>query len=83
MKILHVNASLSGGGVEQYLTQVLDQITKRGHHNIILHGDQSFQKSHGEDHKVLAIEDVTHLRCQNLNRKMARVQSLLDKESQI
>jgi glycosyltransferase involved in cell wall biosynthesis len=81
MKILHVNAGLSGGGVEQYLTQVLDEIAKRGHQNIILHGDQSFQKSHLEDHKVFAIEDVTNLHCQNLNRKTARVQSLLEEES--
>jgi glycosyltransferase involved in cell wall biosynthesis len=81
MKILHVNAGLSGGGVEQYLTQVIAEIANRGHQNIILHGDPSVRKSHGKDYRVFAVEDVATRCCPDLDRKMARVQALLEEES--
>ena len=81
MKILHVNAGLSGGGVEQYLTQVLDEIGKRGHHNVVLHGDSSHQKIPLAADKILAVEDITNLNCQNQQAKMTRVLSFLEEES--
>ena len=47
MKILHVNIARYGGGLEQYLMQLFDELEKRGHNNIFIYGENSKSKPMG------------------------------------
>ena len=40
MKVLHVNAHLSGGGVEHYLSQLFPLLHAHGVESLVLHGEE-------------------------------------------
>lgn len=81
MKVLHVNCRLSGGGVEQYLSQLFDELEERGHENLFLLGDVSDSESaFPANVKPFFIEQVTQLACKDANKKLRLVRDIISKE---
>lgn len=79
MKIFHVNINNYGGGVEQYLHQLFIELNKKGHKNIFLYGEEFGNITNLSNVKSFFIENITHLRCNNLPKKLDIVQNIIEK----
>ncbi len=79
MKILHVNTNNAGGGVEQYLNQVLSELNHRGHSNTFLFGHKCPNQSAKVNAKSRYIEAITHYKCKNQKSKLIEVRDILSK----
>ena len=81
MKVLHVNAHLSGGGVEHYLSQLFPLLHAHGVESLVLHGEE-------EEEEVIfpggpplhGIPGITGAFCPNLREKLRQVVQLIDRE---
>lgn len=77
MKILHVNGAASGGGIEQYLRQLFEELGSRGHKSLLIYGDRapedSFLKTEAQH-----IEGITRVECRDLDAKIEKVEELFE-----
>lgn len=81
MRIFHVNMCASGGGLEQYLSQIFQELDSRGHRNLLLYGEKSQDDFPFPNVKTFFFEGITHIRCQELDSKLKLAQSILEKEN--
>lgn len=80
MKVLHVNAHLSGGGVEQYLSQLFPLLSDHGVESLLLHGEEGEQASFPLDVALYGISGITRPFCPGLREKLRQVAQLIDRE---
>ena len=80
MKILHCNIVSSGGGLEQYLGQLFEELSTRRYRNLFLYGENTGEISLPSDAKQFYIERITHPRCHNLSAKLASVREIIIRE---
>jgi glycosyltransferase involved in cell wall biosynthesis len=80
MKILHANMTDSGGGLEQYLLRLSDELDRRGHENLLLYGETSCGHSLPFKAKLYFIDSITHPLCQGLSAKLAAVTEIVNQE---
>jgi glycosyltransferase involved in cell wall biosynthesis len=80
MKILHVNSTTSGGGLEQYLSQLFRELKQRGHRNLLLYGDRAVARTALTNVETIHIDGITQTRCEDLSAKLVAVQKILDTE---
>jgi glycosyltransferase involved in cell wall biosynthesis len=80
MKILHVNMTDSGGGLEQYLLRLSDELDRRGHENLLLYGETSCGHSLPFKAKLYFVDSITHPLCQGLSAKLAAVTEIVNQE---
>ena len=78
MKILHVNLSNRGGGIEQYLDLLFPELSRRGHNSVFIYGEHLSGPScadHAESHYI---EGVAGMRGRGNPEKLKAVESILD-----
>lgn len=79
MKILHVNGYATGGGIEQYLVQLFEELAQRGHQNFFLFGIDSHDTNSLQRTKLFHIKNITQICCKDLNKKLKLVQEIIDR----
>ena len=80
MKILHCNTVSTGGGLEQYLYQLFDELTKLGYNNLFLYGENSGEANLPSTIKPFYLEKITHNNCDSLSEKLISVEAIIDQE---
>ena len=75
MKILHVNTGTSGGGVEQYLSQIFLELSKKGHQNFLLYGQDDHINMTIPGDELLYVEGITSLHCHKQKAKLKVIDS--------
>jgi glycosyltransferase involved in cell wall biosynthesis len=70
----------AGGGLEQYLLQLSDELDRAGHQSLLLYGE----KTHGEPLPIKAkfyfLNDITHPHCRDSEEKLAAVDAFIANE---
>ena len=61
MKLLHVNIAHSGGGLEQYLAQLFEELNKRGHMSVFLYSENGHESLSLSQVKAFCVEGITQL----------------------
>ena len=77
MKVLHVNGAFSEGGVEQYLSQLFEEINKRGHQSLFLYSQDTVGCPSLPNVKTFYIKDITSVYCEDLNNKLKIVEKII------
>jgi len=80
MKILHVNGANYGGGLEQYLTLLFEELSKRGHENRFLYGQKVKDAGPLPDSHCYHIPDITNSNCLDITAKLNFVCQILGQE---
>jgi glycosyltransferase involved in cell wall biosynthesis len=80
MRILHVNMATAGGGLEQYLQHLFNELAFRGHKSLLLFGEALNIPVRLENVKTFFIDGITHIHCAGLQRKLAYAKAILDEE---
>lgn len=80
MKILHINGTNAGGGLEQYLAQVFPELERRGHSNILLYGEHVDRNLFPPSTKVFHIQDIAQLKCDQVEVKIKEVLRIIERE---
>ena len=80
MKILHVNMTSSGGGLEQYLLRLSEELHCRGHESFLLFGEASSGPPLPFRAQLYCIDSITHPHCKDLAEKLAATSEILDRE---
>jgi glycosyltransferase involved in cell wall biosynthesis len=81
MKIVHVNISLSGGGLEQYLFQLFRELNLRGHVNALLYGEKYEGVAPATEAKTYFIDKVTQSNCSDLEEKLRLVEEIIEEQN--
>lgn len=79
MKILHVNITNYGGGVEQYLHQLFIELSKKGHQNIFLYGENNKKIIKLPDVRYFFLENIAHVQCKSFYSKLEYVKKIIKK----
>jgi glycosyltransferase involved in cell wall biosynthesis len=80
MKILHVNITSSGGGIEEYLLRLSEELERRGHESLLLHGENAAGPSLPMKARIYPIEGITRPVCRDLSDKLVTVTAILGRE---
>lgn len=80
MKILHVNMTSSGGGLEQYLLRLSEELHCRGHESFLLFGEASSGPPLPFRAQLYCIDSITHPHCKDLADKLAATSEILDRK---
>jgi glycosyltransferase involved in cell wall biosynthesis len=80
MKILHVNMTNSGGGLEHYLLRLSEQLDRRGHENLLLYGEDSLGPHLPFKAKLYWIQGITHPFCQKPSDKLSAAAEIVNRE---
>jgi glycosyltransferase involved in cell wall biosynthesis len=70
----------AGGGLEQYLLQLSDELDRAGHHNLLLYGEKTRGEPLPIKAKFYLLNDITHPRCHDSEKKLAAVGELIASE---
>lgn len=80
MKVLHVNAHLAGGGVEQYLSQLFPLLHGHGVESLLLHGQGGERASFPAGVALHGVPGIAGTFCPDLGEKLGQVAALIDRE---
>jgi glycosyltransferase involved in cell wall biosynthesis len=80
MKILHVNMTNSGGGLEQYLLRLFEELDRRGHENLLLYGETSSGPALPFKAQLHFLDSITHPLCKDLPKRLAAATEILNCE---
>ncbi|MDY6950058.1 MAG: glycosyltransferase family 4 protein [Thermodesulfobacteriota bacterium] len=80
MKILHINASLSGGGAEQYMTQLIHKLEGRGIDSILVCGATDGETGPLEASQIYHVPGISALACQNEGERLAQLKGIIEEE---
>jgi glycosyltransferase involved in cell wall biosynthesis len=70
----------SGGGLEQYLSQIFVELDQRGHQSLLLYGESGKDSAPLLSAKTFLIENITHSTCKDTKKKLKLVQDILCRE---
>lgn len=77
MRILHISHTLEGGGVEQYLAQLIRELSGKGHKNFLLCGEEARKPPSLFIKDVFHVQDITCPDCNDVAGKLDRVEDML------
>lgn len=80
MKILHVNMASFGGGIEEYLLRLSEELERRGHESLLLHGENAAGRSLPMKSRIYFIDGITHPLCRDLSDKLVAATEILGRE---
>ena len=81
MRILHINGQLSGGGVEQYLSQLLKELTSRGIYSCFVYGEKNCKSISLEDVRTYYIPGITRSKLPRQKDKLRELRKIIDDEN--
>ena len=70
----------AGGGLEQYLLQLSEELDRAGHQNLLLYGEKTRGEPLPIKAKFYLLNGITHARCQESEKKLAAVGELIADE---